>query len=287
MIRLTNCEENINSIETILKVWHARSLTLQGKIVIIKSLVIPHLLQISSAIPLCEKFLINLDRMFTDFIQSDRKHLISKKVLLIQPVEFSGLKMVTAKNILDTSKVMWIKRLSNNIDATWKILAKYLMGLDIKNILKKQIYSAIKSNIKTPFYQDMLKTWFRFLKTNVKNITQFVNEELYGNPNILIDNRPTDIHYSDWRNVGIVLVGDMFDKDTNKVKSKAMLENEYSITMRDMKYNQITGCLLSKISKLSKVQIDYPQNYKILEKILGRYQQSKIPISTDLCIKFQ
>ena len=29
----------------------------------------------------------------------------------------------------------------------------------------------------------------------------------------------------------------MFDKDTNKVKSKAMLENEYGITVDDMKYN--------------------------------------------------
>ena len=84
--------------------------------------------------------------MLTSFIWSDRKHLISKNIL-IQPVEFGGLKMVTAKNILDTSKIMWIKRLSNNIDAKRKILAKNLMGLDIKNILKKQMYSAIKSNI--------------------------------------------------------------------------------------------------------------------------------------------
>ena len=111
---------------------------------------------------------INLDRMFTNFIWSDRKHLISKSVL-IQPIEFGSLKMVTAKNILDTSKIMWIKRLSNNIDATWKILAKNLMGLDIKNILKKQMYSAIKSNIKTP--------WFRFLTTNIQNIKEFVNED--------------------------------------------------------------------------------------------------------------
>ena len=138
MIRL-NCNEKLNIIETILKVWHARSLTLRGKIVIIKSLVIPHLLQLSSAIPLSEKFLTNLDRMITNFIWSDRKHLISKNVL-IQPIEFGGLKMVTAKNVLDTSKIMWIKRLSNNIDDKWKILAKNLMGLNIKNIFKKRKY---------------------------------------------------------------------------------------------------------------------------------------------------
>ena len=75
--------------------------------------------------------------------------------------------MVTAKNVLDTSKIMWIKRLSNNIDAKWKILAKNLMRLNIKNIFKKQMYSAIKSNIKTQFYHHMLKTWFRFLITNI------------------------------------------------------------------------------------------------------------------------
>ena len=122
MIRL-NFNKKLNIIETILKVCHARSLTLRGKIVIIKSLVIPHLLQLSSAIPLSEKILINLDRMLTNFIWSDRKHLIYKNIL-IQPIEFGGFKMVTAKNILDTSKIMWIKRLSNNIDAKWKILAK-------------------------------------------------------------------------------------------------------------------------------------------------------------------
>ena len=123
MIRLNFNKKKLNIIETILKVCHARSLTLRGKIFIMKSLVIPHLSQLSSAIPLSEKFLINLDRMLTKFIWSDRKHLIYKNIL-IQPIEFSGLKMVTTKNILDTSKIMWIKRLSNNIDAKWKILAK-------------------------------------------------------------------------------------------------------------------------------------------------------------------
>ena len=115
------------------------------------------------------------------------------------------------------------------------------------------MYAAIKSNIKTPFYQGMLKTWFRFLTINIRNIKEFGNEELYGNPNILIDNRPINIQYRDWRNAGIVLVGDMFDKDTSKVKSKAILENEYDITVDDMKYNQITSCLLSQISKLPKM----------------------------------
>ena len=40
-----------------------------------------------------------------------------------------------------------------------------------------------------------------------------------------------------------------------------MLENEFGITMGDMTYNQMT-------SKLSKIQMDYPQNKKILEKCL-------------------
>ena len=42
----------------------------------------------------------------------------------------------------------------------------------------------------------------------------------------------------------------------------------FCITLGDMKYDQITSCLLSKISKLSKIQIDHLQNKKILEKCL-------------------
>ena len=101
MIRL-NCNEKLNITETILKIWQARSLMLQGKIVIIKSLVIPHLLQFGQAILVSEKFLINQNRISISFVWNDRKHLTSKNVLL-QPIGGHSDEEVT--HLLLTSEV--------------------------------------------------------------------------------------------------------------------------------------------------------------------------------------
>ena len=72
------------------------------------------------------------------FVWSNRLHTISKNVL-IQPVELGGLKMISTKCIVESAKVMWIKRFCNSVEAKWKTLALNLMGIEKNMLNRKQL----------------------------------------------------------------------------------------------------------------------------------------------------
>ena len=71
--------------------------------------------------------------------------------------------MVSVKCLVETVKVMFVKRLCNGVDAKWKVLAQELMGIHLNNICERRLLQSIKQNIKTDFYKtDLLTTWFHF-----------------------------------------------------------------------------------------------------------------------------
>ena len=66
--------------------------------------------------------------------------------------------MVSIKCLVETVKVMFVKRLWNGVDAKWKVLAQELMGIHLNNICERRLLQSIKQNIKTEFYLDLLTT---------------------------------------------------------------------------------------------------------------------------------
>ena len=93
-----NFTEKINTIQSTLKTWQPWCLTLKGKITVLKSLIVPHILQLASVLPFNRSTLADLDAIFFNFVWSNRLHTISKNVL-IQPVELGGLKMISTTMI--------------------------------------------------------------------------------------------------------------------------------------------------------------------------------------------
>ena len=73
-----NIKEKTDIIKRILLSWQPHLLTLKGKINVVKSLVVPHILSLATAVPLSDKFIVDLDKMLFNFIWSNRKHLVSK-----------------------------------------------------------------------------------------------------------------------------------------------------------------------------------------------------------------
>ena len=67
MVKL-NIGEKVENIKSILNIWSKRSLTLKGKVTIVKSLVLPHFLQLSSVTTLNSKILYKyLHKIIFDF----------------------------------------------------------------------------------------------------------------------------------------------------------------------------------------------------------------------------
>ena len=103
-----NITEKLKVIQNILKLWQPRCLTLIGKITVIKSLIIPHILQLASVVSFSDKLISKLDKLLQNFIWNNRKPLVSKNILIQWP-EYGGLKMVSVKHVVLPAKIMWFK----------------------------------------------------------------------------------------------------------------------------------------------------------------------------------
>ena len=69
---------------------------------VLKSLIVPHLQQLASVFPLNDTFIAHMEKIIFNFVWSNRKHLVSKEVLIL-PVPLGGLKMISTKAIINTA----------------------------------------------------------------------------------------------------------------------------------------------------------------------------------------
>ena len=98
---ILNINQKVQVIKDILNAWQARSLSLKGKITVVKFLVIPHIQVLASTLSVDSKTIIELDTLFS-FIWNNGKPLIAKNTL-IQPLDLGGLKMVSVLEVVKTS----------------------------------------------------------------------------------------------------------------------------------------------------------------------------------------
>ena len=91
--------------------------------------------------------------------------------------------MVSVQQTIETAKIMWIKRLCNDIDAKWKVLVFKLMGHNRGQLLKWVPLCYIDNNVKGKFYRNMLTIWSEFVKKTPEklNIYDFLVESLFEN----------------------------------------------------------------------------------------------------------
>ena len=252
MIRL-NVSEKINKIKDMLNIWHSRSLTLKGKITVLKSLVVPQILQIAYVLPFSKGVLNELEDICFSFLWSKKKHKIAKRVI-IQPLDLGGLKMVSVFAVYNSCKIMWMQRYCNSIESKWKVLSKCLMKIENKMIYQKKIYKNIKEKPVSTFYADLLSVWYNFITTEPKTFEDLLEEPLYDNDLITINDRAISNEYSDWKDLGILKVKDILNE--NKIMiSKSNLEEKLGKQIPDLKYYKISSAIRSKIRNLPSTSL--------------------------------
>ena len=132
----------LKKIKSLINMWSSRCLSLIGKITILKSIVMPHILHNASVMYLGWNIVKSLDELFFNFLWSIRKHGISKKVV-IQPIEFAGIKMIIIESMIKSFEILWFKRLFNNVDAKWKHLSWYLLGVSKSNCSQSKVLEMV------------------------------------------------------------------------------------------------------------------------------------------------
>ena len=195
---------------------------------------------------------------------------------LALPHELGGLKMISIKQTIETAKIMWMKRLCNDINAKWKVLAFELMDLTKDQVLK-WIPSGYIKKVNGTFYKSLLTIWSDFVRKKPQdlNMKEFVNENLFDNQLFLIGDMPiTKKLLGDFDNCR---VGDIWNWENNTINNKTHLEEQYNIVLPDMLYNQIysTTNKVYKQIKKQNAQFESHLNLNTAAKCLSNFSKVK------------
>ena len=197
-----NFIENLDKIKKLLNLWSSRGLALHGKVTVIKSLVIPKFVYVSSLIPTPREVVKNLNRMLFNFLWKGKDKVT--RLSVINEYEKGGLKMVDLEALIQSLRLAWIKRIFSRNGGTWK---NYLLHLDHLGGLFffSCNYDMNDYSIPCQFYLELLQWWSDFRETfaSCKDWSSII----WNNKEIRVNKLP--VFYKNYIRSGIVSVGDL------------------------------------------------------------------------------
>ena len=126
--------------------------SIYGKVTIIKSLIIPKLVYISSLLPTPKEIILELNQLLFKFLWKGTDKVT--RLSAINEYENGGLKMIDLESMIQSLRLAWIKRTFETNNGTWKSLEAFFLfhcNYDVKDI-----------PITSQFYSELLKWWSDF-----------------------------------------------------------------------------------------------------------------------------
>ena len=154
-----NFTSRLRSIDKILTLWSTRGLSLKGRVTILKSLIIPKLLYPMSVLPVPANVVDIVDNMIVDFFWNQRKPKIKRDVI-IQSIENGGMSVPHFASMVETNKILWIKRLTSPSEAKWKcIIGELIKPFSIQHFIENNLDNDTIDSIAIPFYRQIFELW--------------------------------------------------------------------------------------------------------------------------------
>ena len=182
-----NLDDRYDRFKHIINIWSQRDLSLKGKIAILKSLAIPQLIYATGVLYVPDAFVDKVDKAISHFLWKGKPPKI-KQTTIIADIKNGGLKMPHLRSMLNGQKIMWIKRLLDQKNKNWEILAWKLLGISKDEVLSKLTLTHVQNRVKSLFYQQLLDIWYTFY--SVEPQKAYIKDEVFWNNRfILIDTK--------------------------------------------------------------------------------------------------
>ncbi len=243
-----NLEEKMKKMKSLINMNKLRNISIKGKVTLLRSIVMPHLLYVASVIPIPSDFIKEVDQLFFDFVWPNGKHHVKKNVL-IQQIQDGGLNMPDVYSMLKALRLTWVKRLLNNESECTKI-AQATSGIPSFAFLLEKKYDIDNVSSVTTFYRCILEEWVNVHTVEPTTVTEILNEILWLNSRIKIGDKT--VFYKDWHMAGIDNLYDIVDTVNDRYLSLLELQDKFNIAIKTMEYNS----LISSIPKIWKRRLN-------------------------------
>ena len=187
-----NFGEKIIKLKNTLKNWKKRKLTLHGRIKIVKTLGLSKLIYNTSVLEIPDCYVNEINKLSFDFIWEGKPAKIKRKTI-ISDISQGGLRMMDFEIMNKALKIAWIKRITENVHAAWKIIPEFAAAkYGGSAFLTKCQYDIKHFNLDNlpPFYHTLLKYWQEYNADKFSEDQCIHNKIIWNNSRILIGDRP-------------------------------------------------------------------------------------------------
>ena len=190
-----NWETKLEKIQRVVDNWRRRNLTLIGRVIIIKALLISQIIHLIMFCPVPQSVMKKLGKIIYEYLWGSKVNKVKKETVVREYVQ-GGIKMIDIEKLIQSFRLKWLGRITDETDGYWKDMAilyfeqfgglKLLLNCSVdSNMITKYFAGKIPS-----FYLDILKAWFQFKKSDNQNDIYSDNQILWYNKYITVENKP-------------------------------------------------------------------------------------------------
>ena len=206
-----NFDSRIKEAEMCFNMWNQRNLTCLGRIHLVKTFIISKFIFVSSLIPTPDSYIKVIDRIVYKFIWGGKKPKLNKNALSADYSE-GGLRAPVFSNMIQSSRVMWLKRYLAPSKSSWKLFfEEFTNSLGCIELLLSSNYQLDKLPAKIPaFYAQVLESWLL-----VRNKNDTHANLIWNNSSILIGGK--SVYWKEFLQAGIWFVQDLYNKNNQLI----------------------------------------------------------------------
>ena len=218
----------VKKLQKALNVWMTRALTLEGKILIFKTLGISKIVYLSLIIIVPNSILEEIQKNQKSFLWYSSKPKINHKTLC-NTFQDGGLKNVDVKSKVISLQCSWVKKLYDGNDHDWKVIPLYLInryfGKNFRFHSNLSLSVCLADNFPT-FYKQILINWSSYFSSNSEVSSCIQSNFLWYNKHILIDNKP--VYLSRFCDKNVNFLDNLIDC-SGSFKSWTILKTEFNL----------------------------------------------------------
>ena len=235
-LQKVNYDPLLAKIGDLIRIWHARKLTLFGKITIIQTLLVSQLVYKMSVLPSPSPELMkDLENFLLNFLWNDKKHYLNKNLIKLD-IYNGGIKMTDLKIKNSALKIAWLGRLHSPLDAKWKNIARFFLPEEELlffngNLNRKDSNKLIKN--KSIFWLEVVNAWADYNFCSPNHIEDILGQQIWFNSHIQVKKLP--VYHKALHEAGITYIKDIVNNDyvlgTNSIIQKYSLNTKHAMSI--------------------------------------------------------
>ena len=252
-----NFEPKISAMKTIINIWSARKLSLKGKVLIIKTLLLQQVNYLLSTMYTPKNVLLEIDKLLFQFLWSKKPAKV-KKNCIISNYKNGGIKMPDVFSVHIASKVKWIKKLLNiKTSKKWNYIFLELFNIEREN-LNKKLPDDYRKKCLTNFHKQVFDCWNSLHGKEPMTTGQILNEFIFNNKFIVSDEKPLQLHQFKLmdKKFNDLVIKEIIN-DNGEFFSLSQLNDAHSTKLDVLSYNRILSAIPSKWKKILKQDKNY------------------------------